>query len=67
VKPDTVVGWNGAGLRLYWRWRSRKNWQKVTVDLPVFRGQEVEIRGFQRTLAAGPVAGNAYWPTVWVQ
>jgi len=23
VKPDTVVGWHRAGLRLYWRWRSR--------------------------------------------
>ena len=23
VKPETVVGWHRAGLRLYWRWRSR--------------------------------------------
>ena len=23
VKPETVVGWHGAGFRLYWRWRSR--------------------------------------------
>src|SRR5579864_6251259 len=23
VKPDTVVAWNRAGFRLYWRWRSR--------------------------------------------
>ena len=24
VNPDTVVGWHRAGLRLYWRWRSRR-------------------------------------------
>src|SRR5215472_5421649 len=23
VKPETVIGWHRAGLRLYWRWRSR--------------------------------------------
>ncbi|HEX4169639.1 MAG TPA: hypothetical protein VHZ55_29600 [Bryobacteraceae bacterium] len=23
VKPDTVVSWHRAGLRLFWRWRSR--------------------------------------------
>ena len=23
VKPETVVGWQRAGFRLYWRWRSR--------------------------------------------
>jgi putative transposase len=23
VKPETVAGWHRAGLRLYWRWRSR--------------------------------------------
>src|SRR6516162_247289 len=24
VKPDTVVAWHRAGIRLYWRWRSRR-------------------------------------------
>src|SRR5258708_15448184 len=23
VKPDTVIGWHRAGVRLYWRFRSR--------------------------------------------
>src|SRR5690242_12210027 len=23
VKPETVFGWQRAGFRLYWRWRSR--------------------------------------------
>jgi hypothetical protein len=23
MKPETVVGWQRAGFRLYWRWRSR--------------------------------------------
>ena len=45
----------------------QKNWQKVTVDLSAFRGQEVEIRIFQRTLVPDQVAGNAYWRNVRVQ
>jgi len=61
VRTDTdagIAGW-GAG--------DQKDWQKVTVDLSAFRGQEVEIRVFQRTLVPDQVAGNAYWRNVRVQ
>ncbi|MEK7408284.1 MAG: ADP-ribosylglycohydrolase family protein [Acidobacteriota bacterium] len=47
--------------------RDEKNWQKVTVDLSAFRGQEVEIRIYQRTLVPDRMAGNAYWRNVRVQ
>ena len=37
------------------------SWEAISVDLAAFRGQEVELRIYQRTLLAGRVAGNAYW------
>lgn len=39
----------------------QRNWQKVTVEMPAFAGQEVEIRVYQRTVIPGRIAGNAYW------
>ncbi len=41
--------------------RGERSWQKLTVDLSGFSGQEVEIRIYQRTLLADRIAGNAYW------
>ena len=26
VKPDTVIAWDRAGFRLFWRWKSRSPW-----------------------------------------
>jgi hypothetical protein len=31
VKPDTIVRWHRAGLRLYWRWKSRRRGGRPTV------------------------------------
>src|ERR1700757_3051425 len=31
VKPETVVKWHRAGLRLYWRWKSRRRGGRPTV------------------------------------
>jgi hypothetical protein len=39
----------------------QRNWQKLTVDLAVFAGQEVALRIYQRTLLPEGVGGNAYW------
>ncbi|MEK7408283.1 MAG: ADP-ribosylglycohydrolase family protein [Acidobacteriota bacterium] len=44
-----------------------KNWQKLALDLSAFRGQEVEIRIYQRTLLPDHIAGNAYWRDIRVQ
>ena len=35
VKPETVVGWHRAGVRLYWRWRSRPQGgrPKITTEI----------------------------------
>jgi transposase len=35
VKPETVIGWHRAGLRLYWRWRSRPQGgrPKITTEI----------------------------------
>jgi hypothetical protein len=37
LKPETVVGWHGAGFRLYWRWRSRPRGgrPKITEEIRV--------------------------------
>jgi len=34
VKPETVLRWHRAGVRIYWRWKSRRRvgrWPKTTV------------------------------------
>jgi len=43
VKPDTVIAWHRQGLRLYWRWKSRKT--------PGRPGTDAEIRGLIRRMA----------------
>jgi hypothetical protein len=45
----------------------QRNWNTISLDLSEFRGQEVDIRIYQRTLLAGRVAGNAYWRNLRVQ
>jgi len=37
VKPETVIGWHRAGLRRYWRWRSRPRGgrPKITAEIRV--------------------------------
>lgn len=44
-----------------------RDWQRLTVDLSAFAGQEVEIRLYQRTLLAERIAGNAYWRAIRVR
>ena len=35
VKPATVVQWHRNGLRLYWRWRSRRPGRpKIGTEIP---------------------------------
>lgn len=36
-------------------------WQKVSVDLARFAGQDVEIRLYQRTILKDRIGGNAFW------
>jgi transposase InsO family protein len=43
VKPETVVGWHRVGLRLYWRWRSRRRAGRPRIT--------EEIRGLIQRLA----------------
>src|SRR5215472_12979055 len=49
VKPGTVVGWQRAGFRLYWRWRSRPRGGRPKID--------AEVRALIRRLANE----NASW------
>jgi len=49
VKPETVVGWHRAGVRLYWRWRSRP------------RGGRPKITDEIRTLIRCMAEENAGW------
>src|SRR6266404_4712375 len=37
VKPDTVIRWHRAGLRSYWRWKSRHRCGRPTVLLEIRR------------------------------
>jgi hypothetical protein len=37
LKPDTIVGWHGAGFRLYWRWKSRGRGGRPKVPLEIRR------------------------------
>jgi hypothetical protein len=37
VRPDTVIRWHRAGLRLYWRWKSRCHCGRPTVSLEIRR------------------------------
>ena len=37
VKPDTVIRWHRAGLRLYWRWKSRHRCGRPAVPLEIRR------------------------------
>jgi hypothetical protein len=32
VKPETVLRWQRAGLRAYWRWKSRKRAGRPRID-----------------------------------
>jgi putative transposase len=32
VRPETVIGWHGAGFRLYWRWKSRRREGRPPID-----------------------------------
>jgi hypothetical protein len=41
--------------------RGQRSWQKLSVDLAAFAGQEVALRIYQRTLLPDGVGGNAYW------
>jgi hypothetical protein len=47
--------------------RSQRNWQKLTVEVSAFRGQQVDIRIYQHTLVPDRTAGNAYWRNIRVQ
>jgi hypothetical protein len=50
VRPDTVIRWQRAGFRLYWRWKSRGRRGRPTVPL--------EIRRLIRQMSiANPVRG----------
>jgi hypothetical protein len=37
VRPDTVIRWHRAGLRSYWRWKSRSRCGRPTVPLEIRR------------------------------
>lgn len=41
-----------------------RNWQSIPLDLSAFRGQDIEIRLYQRTLVRDKIPGNAYWRTI---
>jgi hypothetical protein len=38
-----------------------RRWEKIEADLGAMRGQEVELRLYQRVLVRNKMAGNAYW------
>jgi hypothetical protein len=37
VRPGTVIKWHRAGIRLYWRWKSRPRGGRPTVPLEIRR------------------------------
>jgi transposase InsO family protein len=37
VRPDTVIRWQRAGFRSYWRWKSRRRCGRPTVSLEIRR------------------------------
>ena len=37
VRPETVIRWQRAGFRLYWRWKSRRRCGRPTVSLEIRR------------------------------
>jgi hypothetical protein len=50
VEPETVIRWDGAGFRLFWRWKSRCRGGRPKVPL--------EIRQLIRTMSlANPLWG----------
>ena len=51
VKPETVLGWQRAGWRAYWRWRSSRQ----------ARGGRPAIRGELQALIGRMAAENRLW------
>jgi hypothetical protein len=51
VKPETVLGWQRAGWRAYWRWRSSGQ----------ARGGRPAIRGERQALIGRMAAENRLW------
>ena len=43
VQPDTVVGWDRQGFRLYWRWKSRSRGGRPQIP--------TEVRGLIRRMS----------------
>ncbi len=37
IQPQTVIGWQRAGFRLYWRWRSRRRDGRPPIDPELIR------------------------------
>ncbi len=36
VRPDTVIGWQRQGFKLYWKWKSRRAWRPC-IDWPLIK------------------------------
>jgi hypothetical protein len=47
--------------------RGNRNWHKISADLASFRGQDVDIRIYQRALLPDQYGGNAYWRSIRLQ
>jgi hypothetical protein len=47
--------------------RGARVWQKISADLARFRGQDVDIRIYQRVILPDHNGGNAYWRGIRVQ
>src|SRR5215472_3066920 len=41
VKPETLMGWHGAGCKLWWRWKSRRGRPRVPHELRQLIGRMV--------------------------
>jgi hypothetical protein len=60
VKPETVLGWQRAGWKAYWRWRSSHKARGGRPAIPVrasFRTARVSVRG-SASAAANPLCGG---------
>jgi hypothetical protein len=77
VKPDTIVRWHRAGLRLYWHWKSRRRGGRPTVPQeirkliremsianPLWGAPRIHGELLKLGIDIGQTSGPSIWPGV---
>ena len=73
VKPDTIVRWHRAGIRSYWRWKSRRRGGRPAVSLEIRRlVRQMSIAsllwGTPSMASCSRLASRSarpVWPSIW--